>query len=231
MSIARTFQALEIYDILTNLVPGGILLLSVSVVIKIEEYVSFQNSGISIGISLIAAFVLGHVIQAIASQLNGTPTLFGRIVRSSKGEDVDDLSVRITHIEESLWPMVKRKFSLPEDFDDYGALMRLLISHLETIPATRALRFQALFSFHRSMWAVSMIVAGLVMVGVFLKCLGIVAVRSYLILVVTAIGSLMSILIFRSRKEKFNRLFVQYTIVDFYSDQIDEVSRLKRPAE
>jgi hypothetical protein len=222
MGVARTFRTLELYDILVNLIPGTTILLAVAVVFEVEKYVQISG-GIIVGVFLIVGFIFGHVVQAVASQLEGTPTLFGTVVRVSKGEEVDNVSIPITHVEESVWPMMKQKFSLPDEFENYGEMFRLLLSYIETTPATRALRFQALHSFHRSMWAVWYLVVGIVIVAIGLKLMNVVAVRSWAILGTSIGGALLGIAVFNNRKKKFNKRFIQYAIADFYLDQVDEL--------
>lgn len=230
MGVSRTFRALELYDIMGNLIPGGTFLLTIAVLFKVESYPPLPGTTATIGVFLIAAFVLGHVVQAVASRLDGTPTLFGEVIRASRGEEVGDVPIPITDVEEAMWPMLRRKFSLSDDFDNYGEMFRLLLSYIETTPATRALRFQALHSFHRSMWAVWHLVIGGVAIAAVLKIGDIVAVRPWPVLGLTTIGALIGIRVFKRRKDKFNRLFIQYAVVDFYSDQIEEYEHLNHPA-
>lgn len=222
MGVARTFRTLELYDILANLIPGTTILLVVAVVFEVEKYVQISG-GIILGAFLIVGFIFGHIVQAVASQLDGTPTLFGTVVRASKGEEVDNVPIPITHVEESVWPLMKQKFSLPDEFENYGEMFRLLLSYIETTPATRALRFQALHSFHRSMWAVCYLVVGIVIVAIGLKLMDVVAVRSWPILGASLGGAILGIAVFNNRKEKFNRRFIQYVIADFYLNQADEL--------
>lgn len=222
MGVASTFRALELYDILANLIPGMTFLLVVAVVFEVEQYTKL-SVGITVGVFLIVGFILGHVVQAVASRLEGTPTLFRNVVRASKGIEVDDIPIPITHIEESLWPLMKQTFVLPDDFENYGEMFRLLLSYIETTPATRALRFQALHSFYRSMWALWYLAVGIVVIGAGLKLLEIVAVRSWPILGASIAVALIGIAVFNSRKEKFNKRFIQYAIIDFYIGQIDEL--------
>lgn len=230
MGVARTFRALELYDILGNLIPGSTFLLALAVIFEIEEYLPLTGATTTIGVFLITAFVFGHVVQAVASKLEGTPTLFGDVIRASKGEAVDDVPIPITDVEEAMWPMLKRKFSLPDDFENYGEMFRLLLSYIETTPATRALRFQALHSFHRSMWTVWYLVTGGVVIAAVLKIGGVVAVRGWPILGLTTICALIGIRVFKVRKNKFNRLFIQYAVVDFYTDQIGKYKEGNYPA-
>lgn len=225
MPVARSFRALELYDVLANLVPGAVLLLVLSIIFPIENYIQFSTGAFAAGAFLVTALILGHVIQAVASELNGTPTLFGEVIRATRQDNVKEPGIKITHVEEAVWPLMKRKFALPDDFNNSGEMFRLLLSYIETTPATRALRFQALHSFHRSMWAVGYIAVALTLVGIFLKYIGWIAVRSWPVLGIVLVGSFVEILIFRQRKEKMNKRFIQYAIVDFYSDQINEAKR------
>ena len=141
MAIARTFRALELYDVLGNLVPGAVFLLGVTAVFRTECYIQFSNGTIAAGSFLIGSLVSGHVIQAFASKINGTPTLFREVVQAARDGDTEELSIEISHIEDSIWPLMKNKFELSPGFNDYGAMFRLLLSYIETTPATRALRF------------------------------------------------------------------------------------------
>ncbi|MUV60218.1 hypothetical protein [Halobacterium sp. CBA1126] len=231
MGVARTFRALELYDILGNLIPGSTFLLMLAVIFEVEAYLTLPKATVTIGVFLIVAFVLGHVVQAVASKLEGKPTLFGKVIRASKGEMVEDVPIPITDVEEAIWPMLKHKFGLSDDFDNYGEMFRLLLSYIETTPATRALRFQALHSFHRSMWAVWYLVICSVVIAAVLKGGEVVAVQSWSVLGLTSIVALIGIQVFKWRKNKFNRLFIQYAVVDFYSDQIEEYKHLNRPAK
>lgn len=226
MTIARSFRALELYDVLANLVPGAVLLLAISAIFRIEDYIQFSTSAFTAGAFLVTALVSGHVIQAFASELDGTPTLFGDVIRASRQNDIEEPAIKITHVEQAVWPLMQRKFSLPDDFEDYGEMFRLLLSYIETTPATRALRFQALHSFHRSMWAAGFLIIILALISMPLKHLGWVAVQPWPLLGIVLIGGIIGILVFQQRKEKMNKRFIQYAIADFYSDQIDEVSRV-----
>lgn len=219
MVIARSFRALELYDVLGNLVPGAVFLIAIGFVFEIEQYAQIRFGVFEAVAFLIVSLVLGHIVQTFASKLDGTPTLFGDIVRASKGEKVDDLSLNITPVEAAFWPLMQQKFNLPDEFNDYGALFRLLMSYIETTPATRALRFQALHSFYRGMWAVWVLIGALAILGFVLDSCGVVSARQESILVLIIVGCSVGFIIFEERKEKFNKLFIQYAIADFYSDQ------------
>jgi hypothetical protein len=224
MSVARSFRALELYDVLANLVPGAVVLLALSAIFRVETYLQFSTGAIAAGTFLVSALVCGHIIQLVGSELDGTPTLFGDVIQATRDGNTDELPIAVTHVEEAIWPLMQRKFALPDEFNDYGTLFRLLLSYIETTPATRALRFQALHSFHRSMWAVGYVAAVLTLSSMLLKYTGWVAVRSWPVLGLALTGSLAGIWIFKRRKTKMNNRFIQYAIADFYSDQVQELN-------
>jgi len=222
MAVAQSFRALELYDVLSNLVPGAVVLLALSFVFPVENPNPLLTGAIGVGVFLVSALVLGHVVQVLASWLDGTPKLFGNVIRATRGEDVDDLPIDITHVEESVWPLMKRQFALPAEYDNYGEMFRLLLSYIETTPTTRALRFQALHSFHRSMWAVGHIAVLITVLGILLKCTGQIATRSWPVLGLALVGSFIGIWVFERRKEKMNKRFIQYAIADFYIHQTEK---------
>lgn len=222
MSVARTFRALELYDVLANLVPGAVFLLVVGAVIRIESYLQIQSGTIAAGIFLVLSLVLGHVILAFASFLDGTPSLFSDVIKSARGDEVEDIPISVTHVEERLWPLIRRKFDLPPDYDAYGRIFRLVISYIETTPATRALRFQALHSFHRSMWGIWFLVIPLALLSLLMDCMGFLDTRGWVAVGLVVLAGIIGILVFESRKSHYNELFVKYTIVDFYTDQVEE---------
>lgn len=222
MAVARSFRALELYDVLSNLVPGAVVILVLGVVFPVEDSLPASTGAIGAGVFLVSALVFGHIVQVVASRLDGTPELFGNVIRVARDENVDGVPIAITHVEESVWPLMKRQFALPEDFDNYGEMFRLLLSYIETTPATRALRFQALHSFYRSMWAVGHIAVLITVLGILLKYTGLVAVRSWPVLSLALVGSFIGIWIFGQRKEKMNKRFIQYAIADFYIHQTEK---------
>lgn len=223
MGVARTLRVLNLYDVLVNLIPGATLLIALSAVIKLESYLQFTAGTTAVGIFLISSFVVGHAIQFAASHLAGTPSLFGEIVSASREGRTEGTPIMMTHVEAQLWPMMRRKFDLPEGYDNYGTMFRLLLSYVETTPATRAIRFQSLYSFHRSMWATSYVTVGVIIVSAGLKQLDILLVRSWAILGLASTLSVVGILVFDSRRKKFNKRFIQYAIADFYTDQIGKL--------
>jgi hypothetical protein len=242
MAIARALRSLQIYDILANLVPGVVVLIVIGVAVPVECYLGEVPSSILVTGVIIVGFVSGHVIQALASRLNGEPRLFGLLVAELRETEPYDpegtlellpdrarewlgfkrtpvTKISITEVEKAFWPMAKAQFDLSEEFRNYGRLMQLVLSYLETVPTTRALRFQSIHSFHRSMWAVCFLSVALVSTVGISGYLNLVEIRSWPILALLGVCSALGIWIFGKRKEKFNRKVVEYTVIDFYTAQ------------
>lgn len=229
MPLIRSFQSLQLYDVLANLVPGTTVLLVFSALVRVEFYFQLPLTATVAGLFAVCAFVIGHAIQAFSSWLDSkigtTPYLFGETIQAARAGNHEEAPINISHIESEVWPLMQRKFVLPSEFSDYGSLFRLLLSYIETTPATRALRFQAIHTFHRSMWGTWYLTLGASLLSLVFSALGLLNFRSIYSLFIVGSFSLMGILIFGKRKNKFNRLFVQYAIVDFYSDQCDHLRK------
>ncbi len=220
MAITRSFRVLGLYDVLTNLIPGAVLLLAVSIALGVST--GGQKTGIIIAIFAVLSFIAGHIVQAVASRWEGQPTLFGDTVAVARGEEDVSTSITITEVEKKFWPLCVRTFDLDEEFENYGKLIRLVLSHLETVSKTRALRFQAIHSFHRSMWAVSWLIVLIAVVIGVIKCSGLLEATTYLVLGGELVLGVIGGVVFGRRKEKFNKRFIEYLIADFYADRVSE---------
>lgn len=242
MPVARTLRSLQVYDILANLIPGTTFLVVLAATVPVERSLETVGSGPLLASFVVCGFVIGHVIQSLASTLNGPPRLFGLLVDETRSRDLYDPSgtaeflptrirdwlgferadldaLTITSVEESFWPMAKDRFDLSDDFWHNGRLMQLTLSYLETVPATRALRFQSIHTFHRSMWGMWMLALFAVFLVALGDAIGLLVGRPPSVLAVVAVFSLAGIHIFGQRKEKFNRKVVEYAVVDFYTQR------------
>lgn len=218
MAIGRSFTSLQLYDVLANLVPGAILLIVIQVNTPLISLSSTNSPVLSAGIVAVLALILGHMIQFLASKWDETPHLFGDIIRAIQaGDSGSDLPVTLSYVEENAWPKMKDRFELPDEFTDYGALFRLLLSYVESTPATRALRFQALHSLHRNMWATGKLTVAIGLLTIIFSLIGLEITRSVWYGVGTFVSGTILIYVFEKRKEKFNQKFVQYAIADFYA--------------
>jgi len=242
MPVASTLRSLEIYDILANLLPGLMLLIIVTLTMRVEEYITGISTSLLVAGFIVVGFVAGHVIQGIASKLNGPPRLFGLVLsemRNIEPYDPDGTlqalnpkirdwlgfkratisDLNLTEVEKEFWQMAKTQFELADDFKNHGRLMQMILSYLETVPATRALRFQSIHTFHRSMWGMWILTIPIILALAICGHYNIIAIRSSKVLIMTGIVSIFGIWVFGERKEKFNRKVVEYAIVDFYVQQ------------
>lgn len=217
MSIARSFRTLAFYDLLTNLVPGAAYISAITVLLAPLSSLQTIPSGVVVGGFLILSYTAGHLIQAVGSWAEN-PTTFGGTIQALQYGEHSTSPITITYIEREFWRVCIRNFNIrdPENFSDYGKLLKLLLSHLETTPHTRALRFQTLHSFHRSMWAASLLLLGTIALFTAAAAVGYLSINSYLVAGLLAGVSVIGWGVFRSRKEKFNKTFVQYVILDIY---------------
>lgn len=213
---------LNLYDILVNVVPGTILLLIISILSTNLRNIDFLPLGTRAIVFITLALVAGQGIQWIGSELEGRPTTFENTIRYARGEDIGgNPPIQVTEIEQEFWDLCVKKFDLPADFSDYGRLFQLVISYLETRPTVRASRFQAIYTFHRSIYALSIITIPTTLLFFLANVASpgpLLLNRFIAVMVLSVIGAL----VFQARKEKFDRIFIQYTIVDFYINVITD---------
>jgi hypothetical protein len=245
MAISRSFRVLSLYDIVANLLPGALVPV-VTVVLFPWVFSGIGSSGgLAVGGFVIISYVSGLVLQAIGSWRDH-PTTFSKTLDAACGSNSDDSPIKVTHVEESFWPLSKRAFSLPDDFENKGRLFKLVLSYLETTPTNRALRFQALYSLYRSIWVAAWVTVVFTLIKVVLTIFGIISqancigpilsiqfgfLAQYpalpstyvcsvdLLVGVLAVGG---VFVFGNRKEHFDKVFIKYVFIDFYNDRVTD---------
>lgn len=220
MAIGRALRTLAIYDLFTNLIPGIVLTSTILLLIPFESKTKTIPAGILVATFISLSFALGHLAQFVGSKREGTPTTFGDSVKAINARCPDWAPIRVTHIESSFLDKCKKEFDLPNEFNDYGRLLQLLLSHLETTSHTRALRFQAVHAFHRSMWAISELLIGISFSMVLFDVFELWSSRSSGIAIAVLGLSMVGRYVFNVRRKKFDKKFVEYVIVDFYEDTV-----------
>jgi hypothetical protein len=204
--ITNFFQNLDFYDIVVNIAPGAIILLSVF------NYIPKDNIPSSILFTglVLAAYLIGQIIQSVSStieKLIGRKDYFGEAmtkVWNGKGDEVD----------EKFWETAKEKYDLSEDFSDSGDLLRLVLSYLWSEGNSKAIRMQSIYTFHRSMWMTSIfliVISTGFLVENYMETGAILPLYSGLLIL-----SIFGAWLFYSRKKKFSEKFIQYCITDFY---------------
>lgn len=96
-------------------------------------------------------------------------------------------------------------------------------------PYTRALRFQSVYSFHRSMWAASWSLLVVLAVLGGLSALGHSLLPSITVTGGVTIAALVGVAVFWNRKNKFDKTFVKYLFIDFYNAQQSTASENSGP--
>lgn len=214
MSANNSFSSFTLYDLISNIVPGAIVLLTGTILL-----LPFTQPGLASGGPILTAFVIlsflfGRGIQAVASHFD-TPQMFGKVVDAIEDDSLES-PFTLTQIEEEFWENCESELSLTKNFNHNGRLMKAILSYLETRPAVRALRFQAIWTFCRNMCVVSWITIGLSFITAIIYAirpeLGGSVWLSFLLL----IAGFAELAIFDGRKKKFNKTFIKYIFIDFY---------------
>lgn len=214
MSISNTFTTFTLYDLVSNIIPGSTVLITGTIL-----FLPFAESRVISGGSILAAFVImsflfGRAIQAVASYFDD-PRMFGDMV-----DAIDDRSLKppfeLTEIEESFWENCKSELSLTENFDSNSRLLKAILSYLETKPAARALRFQAIWTFCRNMCTVGWITIAIgftaFVIYTVIPDLG----GSVWVCALVTVAGFIELAVFDNRRNKFNKIFIKYVFIDFY---------------
>lgn len=217
MSVAQTVGRLHLFDILAALIPGAVLLTIFSVVFTGDFFDVLVGNA---GVFLVFSYVFGNGIQEGMTLVANAPQHFEILMEDVVSENSRNPDIAVTEIEEGFLDLCLDEFELRDDFDDYDRLFDMLLSYLDTKPASRGLRFQALFSFY---WAMEFVSYLAVLVGT----LALVAshVRpamtiGQLQILTVILFSVMGIFVFRARRASFGEDFVEYVIADFYNYKI-----------
>jgi hypothetical protein len=228
MALARSFRALGFYDVITNLVPGALWTGALILLLPVNGLIQGLPSGVVVGGFLALAYVTGHLLQALGSWAD-SPTTFGDTLTAIQNDTLATAPIIVTHVEKSFLTLCEEQFALPSDFDHHGKLLKMVLSYLETTPYTRALRFQSVYSFHRSMWAASWSLLVVLVVLGGISALGHSSLPSVTVTGGVTIAALVGVAIFWNRKNKFDKTFVKYLFVDFYNTQQSKASRNSGP--
>lgn len=207
--MANLFRNFDFYDIIVNVIPGAVLIVGFYPWIKsigdgIPSLVLFT-------VLVILSYLVGQAIQGISSvveNLIGREDHFRKIMESVWEGDSDN------ELQKNFWERAKERFQLSEEFSNSKSLLKLILSYLWDKESSRAMKLQSIYTFHRSMWAVSIILA-IFSVAYTLVEWGFYGTGYFFYLYLVLI-SIFGILIFYYRKKKFSKEFIDYCIYDFY---------------
>lgn len=126
----------------------------------------------------------------------------------------------------------KQEFEVEGDLSDNDSLLFLLLSYFDTHGIGKAMRFQALHSFHRSILASSLLALGVAaLVGIGKIYIATNASTDFSLgppffwLGLISGLLLLSSYICNQRKNKFEDIFVRYVFLDFHQDQVTKRGR------
>lgn len=227
MPLGQPLSALNLYDIQGNLIPGITFLLVAFVLVypwNGPPSVLVESPVVLLAYALTLGVVSGRLLQAVGSALDSRLnegvrlTFEARLAEFERADGAageDFLGARFVSLCEE-------HFELPADRPKDADLLHLLMSYFETHGVGRSMRFEALHSFYRSIWSASvsaLAVALLVAVG---KATGASVGPGWPTLL--ALGAALAVVAyaFYVRKRKFERVFVDTVIRDFYQDQVTD---------
>ena len=260
MPIRQGIRSLPLYDILATLLPGSAFLLGLIWLSGIN--IGDASGAFVAAFLVVGGYISGTVLRWLGREFEGTPVLFSNSRKLAAGiidEDeirkreprwpgkwfsglpiyenkaTSDLSrIETTVIEESLDEITVEKFNISHSELNSGRLLQLILSHLETTPYSRAVRFQAIHSFQRNTWAAvvllfftSILVSAnkiawmifnlpreFVLPGTNLPNWGVI--------LFSLISFLIIALVFGGLKIKTNEVFIQYVFDDMYLAYYDD---------
>lgn len=228
MPVGRALSILDLYDLMGNLIPGIAWAIVLIVLFPVDWFgLSATGApGTFVAAVIVFGFIGGHVLQWAGSELDywllkrqhDGNDLFTRTMEAVDNEDENSPIGKVTDIEKTFYDLAKNQFGLPDGFPNSTKLLSLVLSYLETRPATRASRFQAIHTFHRSLWAGAIFSFGSAVIAAAFMGLGWVD-NGWATPVLILLGSLGSTYVFYKRKNKFEKTFLRYVFLDFYQDQ------------
>lgn len=228
MAIGRALSILNLYDLLANLIPGMAWVIVLIVLFPVDLFglSPTRTPGTFVAAVIIFGFIAGHIAQWAGSRLDRLEQkyrydgedLYARTMEAMENGEKSPIG-GLTHVEESFEELAKDQFQLPAGFPNNYKLLLLVLSYLETRPATRASRFQAIHTFHRSMWAASIFTVVSSFIALVATETGLVT-NHWATPVLTFVGSVAITVVFYKRKNKFEKTFLKYVFRDFYQDQV-----------
>lgn len=216
------FNVLTIYEILTDLIPGTIVLISFLTLFRVSPP-SSSVSGLAVIQLLFGGFVIGHVLRYLRQRTSSYDLFFEKLYNPE------------TDIERYVHERLPRHFRITrrehqnnenDKSDPYSGMdgieaLFLMLHSLETPPLRRGLRIEATFSFYRNMLVGSLVVCLLSITGLVVKWIAPSHVSSIYTLWGFLAGSVLAFIIFKNRKDTYESFFVKYIFIDFYLSLVD----------
>lgn len=216
MPVARQLTALDIYDVLTDLVPGATVLLFAYLLFPVESTALTASNSMLVFAVLIGSLLNGHVLRWFRGEIGRQPGEFQR-----KMDAVRDDPEAVNSIQRDFLKATNEYFDIDDEFND-SERFRLVLSYLETRPPVRAIQFQSVYSFHRSLFIAAIVGVVLAVIALTLHLLQADnAVRSLAYVIPTGVSAAFLAYVSRERRNKFETIFVSYAIQEFYTEQLN----------
>lgn len=159
----RVTTGFSIYDILTRIIPGFVLFLSLFPISATKTGSLPEQAGFEILLIVVISFIFGEGLNLIRENFHPVPATFRRILYHETGNEdflgiLDKFRLKINldiPKRKSIYYATEREFyyelldlfDLPRDYDNIRDLFTLLISHVDTELSSRTQRFQTTYIF------------------------------------------------------------------------------------
>lgn len=215
MPLARQLSVLSLYDILTDLIPGATVLLFAFIVFPLESTVMTTSNALLVFSLLLGSLIVGHLVQWLRGEFGKQPGEFQRQMEAVRN-DGDE----VNSIQETFLQQTNDYFDIDDKFDD-GERFRLVLSYLEASPSVRALRFQSIYSFYRSLFVAALLGVGFSIVALILCCFQVNSfLRESQYILFNGVFAALLAYACRERRNKFEKVFVGYVVREFYAERI-----------
>ena len=166
MSVGSNSTSFNLSDFLTRVIPGGILVYSMSFVL-VEQFISTETlSGSTAILFVVLSFLVGEFINVLRLSTFDIPNYFRRVLFAesensdylgwidSNFRDVDSDSVRgyslFEHSNTNLIPTLRMRFELDDEFDGAHNLYTLLKSDISARMTKETKRLKNLYIFYQN---------------------------------------------------------------------------------
>lgn len=157
------------------------------------------------------------------------------LVKIKKDEPLPD-----NRLASKVWMICKKKYRLDKNYDNYGDLLHLMSSDLESHGTSRALRFQAIRNFQRGMWIACFYASILyfwvsfshLLPSLFYDVLSAIGLQPWTPAITDIWSPVWTLMIatgvisysFWELKEKYEEEFIEYLFTDYVTSQSDDLT-------
>jgi len=217
VSLSDAAYSLNIDEILGDFIPGSLFLIGLALLVNLNFDLIADLAATLILIALILAYGIGHLLQFLSGFVGSAPKKFVNGMEAIEEKKYNEVPFQVTEVEKGFMDLCREEFNLSEDYNDYGSLFEMLQSFLKATPMSKGLRFQAYFSFMSAMQAAAFLLALCSLGGIVLYLFDWQLIRSVEVAIFLLFISIMTYLLSTERRDKFERNWVEYVIMDVYT--------------